>query len=132
MWKVKDFCFCEYKLQEIKKVTKGHIQEVCDGYFSLSSGSLNNVCFPVNLRIKRISDEFAMYSNKIHKLNYNTLNYPDIHRYLVREWVKTCEHKDKDEYIKNMFDKLNKFYNTIREEIAKQSEATFEGVRLFK
>jgi hypothetical protein len=131
MWKVGDWCFCEFKLQLIRSMSGIHIQEVNDGYFSHSGNTLNDRCFPLDLRVKLISENFENTSKKIHELHCNSLNYPDIHRYLVDLWAKTCENRKNDKYIEKAYKELLDFYNTIVDSIDSQKKIIYSGVKLF-
>ena len=94
--KVGDFGYFDFNLVEIKGIDDedGSIREVSDGYFS-TSGNLSDGWFPVSLRTKNISEIFMKLSNKIHENHFPSLNYPDIHRYLVNQWIDACKANDK-------------------------------------
>jgi len=131
-WKVGDWCFFEFELYQIQECNEEIVGEVTNGCVACSGKDLSDRCFPLDLRIKVISEEFYLYSDKIHKLNYNSLNIPDIHRYMVNLWVDTCNHKDNNEFIKNNYSILKNLYNKITESIDNVSKNTFDNVMLFK
>lgn len=90
VWKVGDWTFCEFKLQQIEEVEDGRVTVVSDGHFSLSSRDLADRCMPVSLSMKRISDEYASVSHRLHRVGSSGLNYPDINRWLIAAWVDAC------------------------------------------
>jgi hypothetical protein len=51
-----DWCFCEFKLQQIMEMNGTKITEVSDGYVRHSGSDLSNRCFPLDSNIKTISD----------------------------------------------------------------------------
>jgi len=107
MFKVGDFVFFEYKLAQIKEMKGAKVQEVSDGAFSCGSLDLSDRCVPLTLRNKNISDEYEHQSNRIHREGVSSLNYPDIHRWLVDEWRKCIDVPDSE--VRSYYDRLKKF-----------------------
>ena len=99
-FKVGDWVFCEFKLQQIKEICDGHITSISDGWFSHSSSDLDDRCFPIKMRIKTISNAFESWSAKLHREGMPHLNYPDIHNWLVEKWCKACQNYDTPEIVK--------------------------------
>lgn len=127
-----DWCFCEYKLQQIKEMKDGQISEVSDGMFSTGSRSLNDRCFPVDLKIKRISDEFQHYSDMLHAEKSFNLNYPDIHRYLVAQWAAACEAIADYKKVEAIMEEVEQFRRGISDILSDIRYKNIQGVLIFR
>ena len=126
---VGDFGFFEYRLSQIKEIDdNGHPTHVSDGYFEHIGLDLSDRWFPVSLRIKNISECFAKFSQKIHESDFNSLNYPDIARYLVSQWVDACEGDDGN--FKKVYDETNKFVEDVLDYCNSTKQLTINGVRV--
>lgn len=131
-WKTSDWCFCEFKLQQIQEVKDNRVGEVSGGMFRLSGYDLSDRCYPLTLRGKRISDEFDMYSDKFHKLDDRSLNYPDINRWLIARWCETMDNQNDDDYIKAKFKELSDFFCEVRDKCDVRREDVVGNVKIFK
>lgn len=131
-YKINDWVFCEFKLQQIREMDGDRVTSVSDSRFSLSGNSLGDRCFPLDLNIKNISDSVAWYSDKIHALNHNGLNHPDIHRELINRWVEMCHVKDDKVALKGLFDSLADFYKSIEQIVSGLSNQYAGGVKIFR
>lgn len=131
-WKVNDWCFCEFKLQQITEVEEGRVTSVSDGRFSLGSYDLSDRCYPLDLSIKRVSDSVAYYSDKFHKLNIPGFNYPDFNRELISRWVNLCDHVKDNDTIKKLYDELQEFCNNIERTINNQRDVSIAGFNLYR
>ena len=130
-FKVGDWVFCEFKLQQIKRIEKHNVKEVSDGHFSHSGYDLTNRCFHLDMKIKLYSDSVRYWSNQIHSTNNLNLNYPDINRYFIDLWVDLCENKDDDEIVKELYDKLEGFTRKIMNKSKDLKSEMVNGVHLF-
>lgn len=81
-FKVNDWCYCDFKLSQILRIEDGNINSVIDGY-TTSGGNYNGRCYPVTIDIKRISEEVDTIYDMIHKLKFNSLNFPEINYKLI-------------------------------------------------
>ena len=131
-FKVGDWCFCEFKLQQITDMTEGRITEVSDGIFILYSFDLSDRCFPLEMDIKRISDDVAYWSRKFHDLQNSALNHPDLNRRLVSLWVKMCKNKDDVEELERWSGVLSAFGNTVVEKVRGAGSIEIDGIPLFR
>lgn len=131
-FKVGDFIFCEFVLQQIKEMNGEDITCVTDGHFQMTGNSLNDRCYPLDLRIKVISDSVKSWSKRFHDLKNNSLNYPDINRELIRIWVEMCEIKDNDTRLKELFNSLDSFGRKIEERVRDLKYEEIDGVPLFR
>jgi hypothetical protein len=131
VFKQYDWCFCEFKLQQIKKMEKNCITEVSDGNFCHGSSDLSDRCYPLEMKYKLISDEVNHWSRKLHELDNNSLNYPDIHRALVERWCEMCDNADDHDKLQDLYNKLANFGNTIINKVRGSRNEYVDGVRIF-
>ena len=96
MFKVKDWCFCEFELVQIQKIEDGQIHGVTDGYID-HGGNLTNECFPLNFEVILISEKFRDYWNAIIKTCHPKTG--NAHSRLVEWWTECCENKDDEREI---------------------------------
>ena len=105
-WKVGDWCFCEYKLQMIKEMSDdGRITSVSDGCFQMGAYDLSDKCFPLTLEGKNISDAFVrIYQRMYDQIKNGNYNFPDFHRYSVKQWVEAMNYMNSANTIIDDFD----------------------------
>ena len=127
-WKVNDWCFCEFKLQQIKDMKEGRVTEVTDGFFSHSGHSLGDLCFPLSLHAKRASDTAEHWSREMHKLH--GLNFPDIHRKLVDLWADICEAPEKEST--PAYEALEAFGKSVVEYVLNTKSQQVSGVSIYR
>jgi len=64
-WKIGDWCYCDFSLQQIIDVIEyddgNVITQVNDGWFNKSGSFLNDCCFPLDMKIKLISEKYQKY-----------------------------------------------------------------------
>lgn len=138
IFKVGDWCFCEYKLQQVTRIAKelcalGNtiVTEVTDGNFILSSSNITNRCFHITYATKQISEVFQTWNNKFHSSGFNGLNYPMLNSKLINEWATMCA-SDDDILIKELYDYIDEFGQNVMVEIKKMKELSVDGVRLLR
>lgn len=131
-YKEGDWVYYDFKLCQIKEIEDGIYYRVTDGFFQTSGSALSDSFFPLDLRIKSISDEFKYHSDLFHKLSFNALNHPDINRKLVSMWIEACNNKDDNEKIGEIYDKLHKFYDDVKMEIEKIRMISINDVKLIR
>ena len=127
-----DWCFCEFKLQQVMETEENRITGVSDGMFRLGSSDLSDRCYPLDMDVKRISDTVAYWSEKFHELKNNALNHPDLNRELIRRWVELCENRKDDDQLKELYNNLSNFGNSVLRKVQDLSFEEVEGVRLFR
>ncbi len=127
-----EWCFCEFKLQQITETTEGRITSVSDGNFSLGSYDLTDKCFPITMCIKVISDRVAYWSDQFHKLKISSLNYPDLNRELIRRWVEVCHNSENTKIVQERLSALDEFGKTVLDRLHNAKQESVEGVRLFR
>ena len=88
-WKIGDKCYWEFKFGEVVKAEDGTVTELSDGCLHMSGRGMNDLMQPNTKRIKKISEEFEKYYDKINHGNCG-LNHPSLHRWFVIKWVDTC------------------------------------------
>jgi hypothetical protein len=127
-----DFVFCDFKLQQIKRMEGTNIVEVSDGYFCLFSNSLNDRCFELSLSNKSISDSFERIHNKLHEIKNGALNHPDMNRYLIDKWCDACNSKTTKE-AEAIMNTTYKWYEEIRDFVENQCQnKCIDGVPVFR
>lgn len=127
-----DWVYCEFKLQKIKEVAEdGCVKEVTTGYISHSSSDLRDRIFPLEIKVKLISENFSCISDRLHKLRAN-LNYPDINRYLIQQWVEACENRDNTEKIEKIYNTVNLFEEKIRDVVSEATDVRVHGVSIYR
>ena len=131
MFKQYDWCFCEFKLQQIKEMRDNCITSVSDGNFCHGSSDLSDRCYPLEMKYKVISDEAAYWSKKLHDLNHNSLNYPDINRALIEKWCDMCDNADDHDKLQDLYTKLAGFGNAIINKVRDTRSEYIDGVRIF-
>jgi len=130
-FKVNDWCFCEFKLQQILSMKDGKVTEVSDGAFRMSGNDLTDRCYPVDMKIKQCSDTVAYWSHKLHELKHNSLNHPDLNRELISRWVEICENINDGQATKILYEKLDSFGRAVVSRVQDLKYEEIEGVRLF-
>lgn len=131
-FKTGDWCFCEFELQQILETEENRVTEVSDGSFRMSGNNLSDRCFPLDLKIKRVSDYVSYWSDRFHKLNSNSLNYPDLNRELIQRWAEMCENINDEKVVTELYKRLETFGNSIVNKINELKYESVEGVRLFR
>jgi len=126
-----DWCFCEFKLQQIKEMEKNCITSVTDGNFSHGSSDLSDRCYPLEMKYKQISENVDYWKKKIQELNNNSLNYPDIHRAFIEKWCEMCDNADDHDKLRILYDKLAEFSRTIISKVQDSRTEIVDGVRIF-
>ena len=127
-----DWCFCEFKLQQIMEMNGQKVTEVSDGMFRHSSSDLSDRCFPIDMTIKILSDNASYWMDRFHSLEVNGLNYPDLSRAIIGRWVELCLNKDDKEKIKELSTELSSFGNCVIEAVKNSSSTIIDGVSLFR
>jgi hypothetical protein len=131
-FKVNEWCFCEFKLQQITDMEGDRVTSVSDGMSILCSSDLSDRCFPLDLKIKRITDAVAESYDLLHLKSKVNLNYPDLKRAFVSRWVEGCKVKDDEKYFSAWLASFRGFNNAIWDKINQTKDFEVEGVRLLR
>lgn len=131
--KVGDWIFHEFKLKVVEDInSSGEINSVSDGYFITGGAIGNHLCFPLNKRVKDISERFDRLYNRIYSEGERLLSFPSIHNLFVNMWVEMCNEKDDDEkYIKNI-EVIEKIAQEIIDNIKDVRNIRIKNVQIFK
>ena len=127
-----EWCFCEFTLQQVMETEGNRITSVSDGMFRLGSNDLSDRCYPLELDVKCISDTVAYWSTRFHELKNNSLNHPDLNRELIRRWAELCDNRKDENRLKELYDSLNKFGNSVLRKVEDLSFEEVEGISLFR
>jgi hypothetical protein len=131
-FKVGDWCFHEAELVQIKKMEGDRICEVSTGMVNVSSNDLSDMCFPMELTIKRISDAVEYYKKEFHRIGPSGLNHPDINRKVHELWANTCNHFGDDKLFQSNWEKVEKFCDAVLRKIKDVKSEDVNGVELFR
>lgn len=130
-WNVGDWCFFEFELGMVKRVTSHGGYEVGNGT-TACSGELADRMFPLDYKILQISTHFAWYHRALHTESEGfNLNWPDIHRWFADKWADACRHKDDDEYTKRILDELATFVREVRSGMQDIRHKVVGGIQAF-
>ncbi len=127
-----DWCFCEFKLQQVIETNEDRITSVSDGYFNHGSSDLSDRCYPMEMRVKIISDDVNYWHNQFHQLKHNSLNHPDLNWKLIEMWIEMCENRNDKEKLSELYEKLNAFGQSVVNKVQEIKSETTEGVRIFR
>ena len=127
-----DWCFCEFKLQQVMETNEDRITSVSDGYFRLGSSDLTDRCYPLELDIKCISGEVEYWRRKLHELKNNSLNHPDLNRELIERWCNMCDDKDDHDKLKKHYENLAEFCNAVIKRVEELDKDRVGGIRIFR
>ncbi len=112
-WEIGDWCYSDFSLHQIKDVRKykdgNVITQVNDGWFNKSGSFLNNTCFPLDIRIKLISEKYEKYEKLLSDINDVNIiprgEYSTIYSTIIDKWCKCC----------NDMDNIEKHYSELEE-----------------
>lgn len=127
-----EWCFCEFALQQVMETEENRITGVSDGMFRHGGYDLSDRCYPLEMKVKQISDTVAYWSKEFHALKNNALNHPDLNRELIRRWVELCDNRDNENRLKELYDKLSEFGNSVIRRVRDLNFEEVEGVSLFR
>lgn len=127
-----DWCFCEFTLKQVTETNEGRITSVSDGYVSHGSHDLSDRCYPMEMRVKIISDDVNYWHNQFHQLKHNSLNHPDLNWKLIEMWIEMCENRNDKEKLSELYEKLNAFGQSVVNKVQEIKSETTEGVRIFR
>ena len=127
-----EWCFCEFRLQQVTETEENRITRVSDGMFSSFSSDLSGRCYPLEMDVKCISDAVAFWSVKFHELKNNSLNHPDLNRELIRRWAELCDNRKDEKRLTELYDSLNNFGISVLRKVQDLSFEEVEGVSLFR
>jgi len=130
--KVGDWCFSNFELCQVKRISDGRVTEVSTGIISRSGHDLTESCFPLEMKIKRISGSVEYWYKKLHELHHLNLNYPDIVRSLEERWIEMCHAKDDDKAVSAMYENLQSFCRQIIEMANSMKDKRVEGIAIMR
>jgi hypothetical protein len=126
-FKVGDWVYEDFTLNQIKKMEGTRVTEISDGMFSRSGSDLT--CFPLSLRNKAISESFHHYYMKLNDIR--GLNFPDIRRYFGNLWEEAMETKN-DDAVKEIYNKISIFVNNAIDLSEQRKQTKIQGVDIFR
>ena len=132
-YKVGDWCFCEFKLQQIKGMDGDRITCVTDGFFSHSGHDLSDRCFPLEMKVKTSSEEIETWYKSIRDAagNFN-INYPEIHNKFIELWVHLCENTEHDILYAKYWEELQNFGIELTQKLRDLKYEEVQGIKLIR
>ena len=127
-----DWCFCEFKLQQIMEMDEDRITETSDGNFRLGSNDLSDRCYPLEMEVKQISDSVAHWSKEFFNLKSGALNHPDLNRALIERWVEMCEIRENRKLLTKLYERLDEFGMSVIRKAKDLRYEQVEGVSIFR
>lgn len=132
-FKIGDWVFSEYELKQITEIEGDQVTGVTCGLFSHHGSSLNYCIFPLEISIKRISNEYEHWEKKVRENEGRLhLNWPDLHRWFVDHWAGTCLVRDDDEKVKERYVRLREFCHAVIDKCLQEKTVEVDGIALFR
>lgn len=129
---VGDWFFWRFKLATIKaEVRDGLDFEVSDGIVMtwIGKDEIESQIRPLSILNMQISMYYYEASNRLHQKGAGDLNYPDIHRWLVREWLECTASNLADGQRGEFLTRLANFEKDILSRLSEDSGYGFPIVR---
>jgi hypothetical protein len=127
-----DWCFCDFKLQQVKETEDNRIVSVFDGTFIHSGYDLSDNCYPLEMKVKQISDIVYIQMERFQALKNNALNYPDLNRKLIEVWIELCDNRENKDKLKELYNNLFTFCDYVINKSKNLNNEKIEGVNLFR
>jgi hypothetical protein len=89
-----DWLLYEWELAFVREVENGRVTHVVTDFFSHGGNNLDDQCVMLTARNNAVSSNFRDLSRRLHAIKGQSLNYPDLHRWLVDLWVTACHHEN--------------------------------------
>lgn len=136
-WKVGDWCFSEFELKQIKDIRERSdgvaITQLSDGFFGHSGYFLNGVCYPMDLKVKMISEHYKRCEDKLQAINDEDIipkgSFSNIYRLLVNKWCNCCDDKDDNEKLQKHYSDLENWYILLTEGNQKLRKYKLEQIK---
>jgi hypothetical protein len=125
-----DWVYYDFELYQVKGTRDNYI-DLTTGYITTSTPCTENV-YPIDLSIKVISEGVEGYSKRLHQIRSINLNYPDLHRELVRRWIEIIDHKNNKDAVKTLWNKLDEFVRKIEQRSEDLKYEEIDGVKLIR
>jgi hypothetical protein len=130
-WKVGDWCFFEFKVGHVARVTENGGYSVGNGTTEVS-GMLADRMFPLDYTIMQISTSFEWDNWSLHRESEGfNLNWPDIHRWFVDKWAEACRAKNDGVAVERILNEKQKFVREIRDGMRDMRLRTVGGIQAF-
>lgn len=133
IFKVGDWCFCEFKLCQIGRMEGNKVIEITTGWVRMNSSDLSDRCFPMSLAVKTFSESVDAEYERLRKASKN-LNFPDLHREYVRRWVDICDclMEDDIETANELFKEVVWFTDKVLEKVETLKDITVCGINILR
>jgi len=91
-----DKCYCDFELGRVERLDNEKVTGVRLAGIKLVGGRLK--CFPPSDSVKQISDIYKRWQGRLHDEGIGSLNYPDMHSWLLEHWERTCEEANDNDF----------------------------------
>lgn len=126
-----EWCFCNFKLQQVTETNENRIESVSDG-IGTTTGDLTTRCFSINMHVKKTSDDVAYWSREFNNLKINGLNHPDLNSKLIDMWIEMCQSENDEKKYQTLSKNLIIFGCRVRERVNEIQNENIDGVYLFR
>lgn len=127
-----DWVFCYFSLHIIKETKEDRITSVSDGFIEMGSRDLSDLCFPLEMKVKQISDNFQAARERLHREGLRSLNFPDIMRWMEQKWASACRLRANDKDVDEILGDLDNFVRKILGKCQEVKIETIEGIYLIR
>ena len=138
-FKVNDWVWFEFELNQIKTMIGSKITELSTGVIRGYSTDFSDNVFPLTTVNKLISETYKrQYERLKDECRFANLNWPDIHRWFVQHWATTCREKPvpgtagtyQDAYFIHRYEELYAFVDQVILACEPLKLARVKGIRL--
>lgn len=132
-WNVGDWGYMDAMLVQVCEVREGRVVQVSDGVFITGGGDLGDRLFPQTLPIKRIADEIRYLADRVHRLGFNGMNFPDIRRHFNTLFFNAVRAHlaGGDEAATAICGKATSFFRKVESAVQDLRFQEIDGVRIF-
>jgi hypothetical protein len=131
-YNIGDWVYYDFELCQIKEMEDGKVYSVTTGVINTTGFDMADSIYPLSMELKVISEGVAHYSKRLHDIKGANLNFPDIHRELVRRWHQIIENKSNGGSGRKLWDSLSAWVSTIESECMGVRQKTIDSVKIFR
>lgn len=132
-FQVGQWVFSEFKLKVVEEIRDSHVTKLSDGHFSSCYSNLDDICFPLDMPGKLISETYEASYNRLHSdCGSLNLNFPDICRWYLEEWCGAMKQRHNDEAVKKAYERLRQFEREIIDSVRDITQKAVDGIILFR
>jgi hypothetical protein len=141
--KVGDWLMQEYAVKQvIEDITQydngaGPAATLSDGMFQISGCDMLERTRPLTRRNLAIAHTFKYQYDYLHRLNDNSINWPDLARWLEQKWLDACDTPERkgeneEKELSKIFTELNDMVKQIETMSKEKKKIVVDGLKVFK